>query len=88
MGNFGHLPDEALEYTNNTGKRAPLDQVCNHQRKILAQFMAETGFILLNGRSPGNPLDSTVSSPLGNNTVDCIWVDVPGQRFVCHMRPF
>ncbi|KAH0555585.1 hypothetical protein KQX54_020274 [Cotesia glomerata] len=86
MGNFGHLPEEALEYTNFTGKRTSLDLVCNHQGKILAQFMAENGFILLNGRSPGDPLgDFTFSGPLGNSTVDFIWVDVPGLHLVGNM---
>ncbi|CAG5075406.1 Protein of unknown function [Cotesia congregata] len=86
MGNFGHLPEEALEYTNFTGKRASLDQVCNHQGKILALFMAENGFILLNGRSPGDSMgDFTFSSPLGNSTVDFIWVDVSGLHLVGDM---
>ncbi|CAG5100675.1 Protein of unknown function [Cotesia congregata] len=56
--------------------RSACDKETNHQGSILYEFMSSNGFILLNGRTPGDyNEDFTFSNARGNSTVDLVWVN-------------
>ncbi|CAG5093321.1 Similar to X-element\ORF2: Probable RNA-directed DNA polymerase from transposon X-element (Drosophila melanogaster) [Cotesia congregata] len=86
VGNESQVQEDVTVNTNLDNTRNSRDQVCNHQGRLVMRFMEDNGFILLNGRSPGDQNgDFTFCSASGKSIIDLIWVNILGLQHVSDM---
>ncbi|CAG5096658.1 Protein of unknown function [Cotesia congregata] len=72
------LEDTPLEFTRTTQ-----DHTTNEKGYLLNNLRDENGFVLLNGRTPGDiPGKFTFGNALGKSTIDLVWVHYSSLAFV------
>lgn len=73
LGNLNNF-DDLIDFYRFYNARVANDNICNSRGEILNDFMLTNGFIVLNGRSPGDhPGQYTCINVFGKSTVDFIW---------------
>lgn len=66
----------SFEFSSLTPMRNSLDQVVNDRGRQLLNFMEEEGYLILNGRTPSDPLGKfTFCSKVGNSVIDQAWIN-------------
>ncbi|CAG5084824.1 Similar to LINE-1 reverse transcriptase homolog (Nycticebus coucang) [Cotesia congregata] len=82
-----NTPPELLLGTNLSPGRSSLD--CSHtaKGKMLLDFMQENGFLLLNGRTPGDLCGNlTFCGSMGTSIIDLIWSNFEAARLVNNLQ--
>lgn len=83
IGLDDEVPEDIFEASNLHKRRKSLDQVRNGRGIKLQEFMEENSMIVINGRTKSDrPANFTFSAEIGNSTVDLVWVNIEGIKYV------
>ena len=76
VSNLNDIDPNLLHGTNLKPLRLNQDKIKDGRGSLLEIFMQQNGYILLNGRTPGDRVGNfTFSNRRGTSTIDLIWID-------------
>lgn len=80
VGETGDVDPAIIEATCLSPTRTSYDRLTTPRGALLSELMMSHGFVLLNGRTPGDAPAYTGNR--GNSVVDLVWIDVPHAHLV------